>query len=138
MIDGFDNLLASVAQSDPQLEYLGTWREEAISRRLLPVYSDWECWYALDELGEPVFAGEEGGKSLQPLTNRRHRFVVLALAAARYPALASLRPVRQPDDPTCQTCGGTGRPTLPPDVDNIICECGGLGWIPAGSALGPV
>jgi hypothetical protein len=138
MIDGFDKLLASVAQSAPRLGYVGTWREEAVCSRLLPVYSDWACWYALDEFGEPVYAGDVGGQDLEPLTNRRHRVVVLALAAERYPALAALRPVRQPDDPTCPTCGGTGQPILPPGADSIICECGGLGWIPAGSELGPV
>jgi hypothetical protein len=139
MIDRFDILLASVAQSDRRLGYDGTWREEAVHRRLLPVYSDWECWYALTEQGEPVYAGEEGWNGLQPLTNRRHRFVVFAIAAATYPALANLRPVRKPEDPTCETCGGTGRPRLPPGVENsIICECGGLGWIPAGSELGPL
>jgi hypothetical protein len=94
------------------------------------------CSYALRADGEPSY-NDEGRWLL--LTNPRHRHVVLGLAADRYPVLAALRPTRRPGDPDCPSCGGTGRLRVPKGVkaESFICECGGLGWFPAGTELGP-
>jgi hypothetical protein len=50
--------------------------------------------------------------------------------------LASLRPVRPADAVTCPTCHGTGQPRLASGevLTNIVCQCGGLAWIPAAEA----
>ncbi len=52
----------------------------------------------------------------------------------RYPRLRNLEPVRRPGDYGCPSCAGTGRVRgLPARTeDNLICTCGGLGWLPAG------
>jgi len=44
-------------------------------------------------------------------------------------------PVRGPEDRTCPGCQGTGVvPNIPIEQrDKIICWCGGLGWVPAGT-----
>jgi len=54
-----------------------------------------------------------------------------ASAAERFPDISGLRPERGPDVKICPSCGGTGRLTRfgEPPV-NVVCECGGLGWIP--------
>jgi hypothetical protein len=135
-IPGFSEQLAILLAQRDVPGYSRTWKGQAVSKGLLPVYSDWACSYALTADGEPVYSEES---DWLPLTNRRHRHVVFAQAAARYPALAELRPQRRPDDPACSTCGGTGQVRLPEGVERgvFICECGGLGWFPAGSELGP-
>ena len=118
----------------------GTWKEAAVRHGLLPVYADWECAYALTPAGEPVYTAVDRWAAPDPLTNPRHRFVVFAQAADRYPELSHLRPTRGPDDPTCRSCGGTGYvwpPNAVPGDPRILCECGGLGWYPAGTELGP-
>jgi len=129
----FQELLNSFPQPGDPIGYRGTWREAAVERGLLPVYSDWECCYALTREGEPVYSADTTWAEQLPLTNSRHRFVVLAQAAERYASLASLRPQRRPGDPSCPTCHGTGKTAYP----NLMCECGGLGWFPADSELGP-
>ena len=134
-IPDFQSLLGSHPDdAQPPGEH-ATWRAAAIKRGLLPIYSDWECCYALTAEAEPVYSADVTWPEILPLTNERHRFVVLALAAKEYPALETLRPQRRTGDPTCRTCKGTGTPTV---HDNIICECGGLGWFPAGTELGPI
>ena len=138
-ISGFDSVRARLASQVNRVGYTGTWREAAVQRKLLPVYDDWECCYALTADGDVVFSAEVDWRAPARLTNLRHRFVVLAAAADEYPELAYLRPIRRPGDPTCSSCGGTGRPKLPPGTGSkIVCECGGLGWYPAGTELGAV
>jgi hypothetical protein len=107
-----------------------------VSQGLLPVYADWECVYALKPDGEPVYDNEGEWRSL---TNVRHRHIVFAQAAERYPLLSQLRPQRGPEDPDCPSCGGTGEVRVPgvTDPGKLMCECGGLGWYPAGSEMGP-
>lgn len=54
----------------------------------------------------------------------------LLSAAARYPELRELIPSRLPDAAECPGCRGTGIPPLASSAPNLICYCGGLGWIP--------
>lgn len=138
-IPGFPNLLASFPIPADPLGYAGTWREAAVRHGLLPVYSDWECCYALTEKAEPVYTSDTRWTDHLPLTNERHRFIVLAQAAERYPELAFLRPKRTSADPTCKTCNGTGKRAVNGvTYEALLCECGGLGWYPTGSELGAV
>ena len=134
---GFSEEIDRLAAQRNVTGYSGTWKEQAVSQGLLPVYSDWMCSYALTAEGEPVYSDE--GRWLS-LTNRRHRHIVLAQAAERYPGLSHLRPQRRPDDPDCPSCKGTGKVQLPEGVNGgvFMCDCGGLGWFPAGTELGPV
>ena len=136
-VPSFAELLNSFPRSNDPLGFAGTWREEAVRVHLLPIFSDWESYYALTEDAEPVYVNDSWS-SPQRFNNRRWQHIVLAQAALRYPELASLRPIRNPDDPPCPSCGGTGRVRVgETTLESMICECGGLGWIPKGSALEP-
>jgi hypothetical protein len=57
-------------------------------------------------------------------------WVILALVqgAHRYPKLQRLVPSRPAGAVTCSACKGLGRF---PQMPEIICECGGVGWIAA-------
>jgi hypothetical protein len=88
-IPGFSEQLAILAAQRGVVGYSDSWKEEAVAQRLLPVYADWMCMYALRPDGEPVY-NEEG--DWRPLANARHRHIVFAQAAERYPALSQLRP----------------------------------------------
>ena len=87
-IPGFDRLLASFPRPDDPLGYEGTWREDAVRRRLVPIYSDWVVGFAVDENGHVLYSGDEMSAEYAPLTNNRYRHIVLAQAAARFPELA--------------------------------------------------
>ena len=136
-ISHFEAVLAWLREQHLDMGFSGTWREAAVHQGLLPVCDDWECCYALTSDADVVYSPDVQWLSPRRLTNERHRFVVLAQAADRYPELAYLRPVRRPSDPTCTSCGGTGQVDVPKGSEGkFICECGGLGWYPVGSELG--
>jgi len=52
----------------------------------------------------------------------------------KYPELAALIPARPEEARDCDSCRGTGRIEALPQ---IICRCGGVGWIVPGEA-GPL
>ena len=131
-IPGFDRLLASFPRPNDRLGYEGTWRERAVKRRLVPIFSDWVRSYAVDEEGQVIVTEDDEGRETGLVTNVRQRHVILALASRYCPELAPLQPVRNPTDPVCPSCKGAGGVAQYPD---LICECGNLGWIPAGSTL---
>jgi len=68
------------------------------------------------------------------------RFAALGVAVCRHRELAHVRPVRNANDPTCPGCHGRGHPDqLPARLRYfVVCQCGGLGWIPAELASSPL
>jgi hypothetical protein len=56
--------------------------------------------------------------------------IALVQGAIRFPQLQSLIPKRPATATTCETCQGTGKLGLPPEYADVICKCGGIGWIP--------
>lgn len=105
-----------------------TWKDEARERGLVPVMDiDWETLYAIDPEGRVVRSEWTDWRDVREETDPRARHIVLAQAALRDPEMVHLRPARKPDDPDCTACEGTG--TLA--GSRRICECGGLGWLPA-------
>ena len=61
----------------------------------------------------------------------RIRNLVLFQGSKKYPGLEVL--IKKPDDArVCAHCGGTGIAPFAVNLkaDNIVCYCGGLGWIP--------
>ncbi len=109
------------------------WEAVPRARGLYPAYADWVGGFALDARGE-VWFSESPAEWIAPerVKERAIRHAATGVAVRRYPELASLSPVRGPDDPICPTCKGAGRSMqLPPKLRYwIVCECGGLGWIP--------
>jgi hypothetical protein len=61
----------------------------------------------------------------------RIRRMVLFHASLKYAALCFLAPVRPHQAVVCLACEGTGiLRDVPPDIaKNVICTCGGLGWL---------
>lgn len=62
----------------------------------------------------------------------RVRNVALFQGGVKYPELKALLPTKPDDAHLCPHCGGTGIAPLAAEanVSNIVCYCGGLGWIP--------
>jgi len=42
--------------------------------------------------------------------------------------ISGLAPVRDAAARVCPSCDGSGKPASVPD--SVVCECGGLGWVP--------
>jgi hypothetical protein len=55
---------------------------------------------------------------------------VLFQGGTLYPELQLPIPIRAISDPACPYCCGSGRAPNSETIENLICYCGGLGWIP--------
>lgn len=103
----------------------------AIGHRV--VFTDWVGIFTIDGAGTPYFSERTDLADRAEVEDVRLRNLVRHLAAVRYPDLTRFEPVRSADDYDCPSCRGTGQLRLPPNTrGNIICTCGGLGWLPAG------
>ena len=100
--------------------------------RVLPLVNDFVGCWALDMDGTLVFFAWDEPEELELVSDTPVDAVgvnaALAMGSARFPALASIRPSRPGDAVPCTTCGGAGQPTDVPN--NVLCVCGGLGWLP--------
>lgn len=98
----------------------------------LPLILDMGGCYALRPDGEVVTFAWDEPHDCKVEQDPRLRNMALFQGAKKYPELAPLVPPRQADAVDCSHCRGTGRfPTGDVPIDNVICYCGGLGWIPA-------
>ena len=109
-----------------------TWRDLARRQGLWPVTNSFESLYAVTRDGQVVASNYDDFRDRIPVDDARERNWLLHEAAARRPELAHLEPRRQRQDPDCPDCRGSGRNPELPEGSNILCYCGGLGWIPAG------
>jgi hypothetical protein len=104
--------------------------ELAARHQLLPLVPEMFGLIALQRDGSVVELAWDSGE-MHPVDAPRMRDVALILGARRYRELEELLPQRTAGARTCDSCGGSGRVTLPDQVMlNARCECGGLGWIP--------
>lgn len=109
-----------------------TWMDDARERGVIPVMDwAWELLYGIDPDGRVVCSEDFATGEVQEETDPYVRHVVFSQAAARFPELERFRPVRDPGDPSCVLCRGTGTQPLRP---RMICRCGGAGWLPAALA----
>jgi hypothetical protein len=104
----------------------------AAQHRVLPLFNDFMGCWALDMSGHLVFCTWEAPETVAPVSDRPVDaigiHVALALGSTRYPALAAIRPAGPADAVPCTTCDGSGR--IPRVPENVVCACGGLGWLP--------
>ena len=108
------------------------WHTAARKRGQIPVYSDFVGVFTIDQAGRGFFAECADLRDQIEITDPKELHVVRWLAAERRPEVAHLRPARGPRDPSCASCGGSGHPSYAPHTaHNLICECGGSGWMPA-------
>ena len=121
--------LAQGSSEDPEAQ------AGARRHRVLPLFNDLVGCWALDMSGRLVFFPWEAPEELEPVSDLPVDAIganaALALGSVRFPALATIRPVRPADAVQCTSCDGTGRLTGVPD--NIVCACGRLGWLPPSS-----
>ena len=107
----------------------------AKQHHVLPLFNDFVGCWALDMAGRLVFFPWEAPEELEPVSDRPVDAIganaALALGSVRFPALATIRPVRPTDAVPCTSCDGTGRLAGVPE--NVVCSCGGLGWLPPSS-----
>lgn len=130
----FDDLLAhwllTKAGHDIHRKYV---EEEG----LLPLYSDMGGFYGLTRSRQIVECEWDSAEEPSIVTDPRVINLALFQGAILYPALRSLLPSRPGNAVVCETCNGTGRVDLPQHIRNIVCYCGGAGWLPAGTAQMP-
>ncbi len=121
LADAIDSLAPS---SDPVTEL-------ARKHSSLPLSGDMGGVIALTKSGDIVCLSWEG--DVGPLDDVRTRDVALAVGCKRFPFLERFLPRREPMDPTCPVCEGSGVEPLTANVglEGIVCWCGGLGWIPS-------
>jgi hypothetical protein len=103
--------------------------------RVLPLFNDFVGCWALNMAGQLMFFPWEALRELEAVSDDPvdaiGANVALAVGSVRFPALATIRPVRPADAVPCTSCDGTGQLTGVPE--NVVCACGGLGWLPRSS-----
>jgi hypothetical protein len=100
---------------------------------VLPLWTDWVGCIALQPTGHLVFIAWDDPDKVEALgaagdQDRRMAHAARAQGSKRFPAIAGLAPVRDESARVCPSCGGSGKLASVPD--NIVCECGGVGWVP--------
>jgi hypothetical protein len=104
----------------------------ASEHHALPLFRGRDGYIALALTGEILEFEWRRFDEPMPLFGARGRvYGALVVGATKYPELAQLLPVRQPDDEICEHCGGSGRHPLAIEHkdERVICECGGLGFV---------
>jgi hypothetical protein len=107
--------------------------EIASKLSLLPLSLDMGGFAAMKADGSFVTIAWDHPMTERPIVSARVRDISLSVGSQRYPALARLLPKREPGSEVCSVCGGTGKHPLVEQagIDNIVCSCGGLGWLPS-------
>jgi hypothetical protein len=120
-----------ISSSSPEAEYL---KYYVAKHLLLPMYIDWTCFYGIRPNGEIVVISHEDEEG-EPFVERDPRIINLVLfqGAKKYSDLTRLVPERPQNAIECQYCEGEGE--IEYQGVEIVCYCGGLGWIPPQSEL---
>lgn len=123
-------------------EYLADPEHDALNLRAfasrfaaLPLCVDWEkCWAIRADGQIVVFTHEGNDPQPREEDDRRMLNVVLFQGSLTYPELGALVPERPADASDCPFCVVKGIEPQSLQSRNIICYCGGLGWVPAESS----
>jgi len=99
----------------------------------LPLWTDWVGCIALRPTGLLVFFAWDEPEKVEPVGaagdyDRRMVHAARAEGSRRFPNIVGLAPVRDAAARLCPSCGGSGRLASVPE--SVVCECGGLGWVP--------
>jgi hypothetical protein len=102
-----------------------------VREHVLPVWRDMGGCYALRPNGEVISFGWDD-VAITVETDPRIRNIALAEGARTYAELREFLPQRPASARSCDVCNGTGTSaSLPTHLANsIVCQCGGLGWLP--------
>ncbi len=120
-----------ISSSSSEPEYL---KYYAAKHSVLPMYIDWSCFYGIRPNGEIVVVSHEDEEG-EPIVEDDPRIINLVLfqGAKKYSDLIGLVPERPQDAIECPHCEGKGE--IKYEGVEIVCYCGGLGWIPQQSEL---
>jgi hypothetical protein len=98
--------------------------------RALPVYLGWTETIALRSDGTLLrWSTEDDSPGARELDDASWMTAALVQASRRYPELSRLFPARPADAVTCGQCNGTGSLDLSAEHADILCACGGAGWL---------
>ena len=103
-------------------------REWAGRHDALPIMFDMGGFYALRPPLIVVSCGWQSIEQVDIEEDERIKNLVRYRASQLYAGLAHVAPVRPANAQTCSSCKGTGR--CGPEVLEVICYCGNLGWLP--------
>ncbi len=97
----------------------------------LPLVTDMGGCIALRPDGAIVTFAWDEPHAFEVVVDDRLRNVALYQGSLKYPEITALVPSRPADAIDCPHCGGAGTPLLAGNtIPNVICFCGGLGWVP--------
>ena len=116
-------------ETTPDVNDLRTIAQEL---KVLPLMLDWGGCFALQANGEIVSFLWDDERNVRQEKDARIRNLALFQGSKKYPELIALIPARSPEARTCPVCDGTGVAPIAVELklDNLVCGCGGLGWIP--------
>jgi hypothetical protein len=98
--------------------------------KVLPLYNDWTNCLSINAEGEIINFCHDEEKEPKVETDEFWCNMALFQGSKKYPKLATL--ISKPANAVlCIDCNGSGifPLSLNPKYKNIICSCGGLGWI---------
>lgn len=107
-------------------------RAHAARFNALPLCVDWgKCWAVRADGEVIVFSHEDAEPRASKESDERMRNVALYQGSLTYPELKSLIPDRPSGAKDCPYCAAKGFDPSSLEKQNIVCYCGGLGWVPA-------
>lgn len=112
-----------LASTDERFEWL---RKCVRASSFLPLYIGWNATLGITSDERIVrLRNEDDPCEPQPVAEPFSQRLAIAQGAKKYPSLITLleRPVDAVD---CPSCGGVGEIAGAPQ---IVCECGGCGWL---------
>ena len=121
-----------LAADDPKLE----WMKPAIRKHtFLPLHVGWVAVLGIRPDGSLVrWDHEDDREAVKPLADAYWQRMAICQGMRKYPELGTLIPQRPASAQACEDCGGTGQVRGAPQV---ICQCGGIGWIIPNEEKGP-
>jgi hypothetical protein len=107
-------------------------REIAKRHGALPVLNDMSAAYLLRPTGDVISVDWDTTDRFDLEVDPRIRNTAIYQGTRKYPELEPLTPTRTDKSKVCPHCDGAGKD---PDaaklgLENVLCYCGGLGWIP--------
>jgi hypothetical protein len=118
-----------VVEAPSELQWQAPYVEE---HDALPLYLGWTETLAIRPDGTLVCWSTEGEWSgAREVDDPILVNLALVEGAAHYPRLRPLIPTKPASATTCDSCQGRGTLALGAELSNVICKCGGTGWLPA-------
>jgi hypothetical protein len=103
-------------------------RKIAADLQALPLMLDMGGCFAVRCNGEVISFAWDTPAEVRVEKDPRIRNIVFFQGSQKYPSLRFLILPRLADAVDCPQCGGTRKMDIP--IKDLVCYCGGLGWVP--------